>query len=292
MALLGRWYRYAGLWVLSEINLPEWAAFACVSPQAEADITIRWTVGGGAEFVPLLTPEQYRFRVQDIADYRVCGGSEIWIAPHAGAGEREIRLFLLGSAWGALCYQRGLLALHMSVVAVNGRAVGFCGVSGAGKSTCAAWLAARGYPLVADDLCHVDLGGDTPGVHPAPLRLKLWQDALHRLGWETTGLERDHFRMEKFHLSRPADGSPSDQQGWMAPVPLAAIYVLAWGDLAIQRLRGLDGLTALVEAATYRGELLEPMGQIAVHWERCVHLARRIHIYRFSRPQKIGRAHV
>jgi len=67
-----------------------------------------------------------------------------------------VRLYLLGSAWGALCYQRDLLVLHASAVRVDGRAVAFCGRPGMGKSTLAAWLAESGHALVSDDLARFE----------------------------------------------------------------------------------------------------------------------------------------
>ena len=40
-----------------------------------------------------------------------------------GASSRNVRVFLLGSAFGALLHQRGLLPLHANAVEVDGRAV-------------------------------------------------------------------------------------------------------------------------------------------------------------------------
>lgn len=123
-----------------------------------------------------------------------------------------------------------------------------------------------------------------PGVYPAAPRLKLWRNALDHLGWETDTLERDHFRMEKFHIQAQRGqnflgGGKAD-----SPIPLRAIYLLAWGKPNLVRLKGLAALYQLVEAATYRGELLEPMGALAAHWQRCAALARHIPIFRFTRP--------
>jgi serine kinase of HPr protein (carbohydrate metabolism regulator) len=50
---------------------------------------------------------------------------------------------------------------------LNGKAVLVCGGSGAGKSTVAAALVQRGYPLVTDDVCAVSPSGTAaPVVHP------------------------------------------------------------------------------------------------------------------------------
>lgn len=275
-------YRYAGLAILSELELPEWAPFACPGPATPPDVTIRLTPEAAG--APAITADEYRFEIAQVGAYTVRAGREIAITTAPGAAEREVRLFLLGSAWGALCYQRGLLVLHTSVVGGAGGAVAFCGASGAGKSSLAALLASYGHPLIGDDLCHVEACGGGRRVYPAAPRLKLWQSALDQLGWSAAGLERDHMRMEKFHLVLTASGGPFRPLAGHEPVPLRAIYLLTWGDLGIERLRGVAALTQLVEAATYRGDLLEPMGQVAAHWRRCAAFADGLPIFRLSRP--------
>jgi hypothetical protein len=66
---------------------------------------------------------------------------------------------------------------------------------------------------------------------------------------------------------------------------LRAIYLLEWGEPGVARLTGMTALRRLVAAATYRGELVEPMGQAAAHWERCAELAQRVPVYPFTRPR-------
>lgn len=280
---MGRWhYLYSGLRVTSELVLPEWRAFESTKPYDDPDVVIRLDREAPAEPSPILTAEQYRFHVEGVGDYCVNAGREIRIVIEPEAGARETRLFLLGSAWGALCYQRGVLVLHSSVVQVHEQAVAFCGESGVGKSSIAAWLATRGYPMVADDLCRFDAGADSVRVYPAARRFKLWREALCKLGWPGDGLERDHFRIDKYHV--PADEREASLERQMNTLPLRAIYLLAWGEVAVTRLTGLAALRGLIEAATYRGDLLEPMGQLAAHWQRCAVLARCVPIFRFRRP--------
>ena len=88
--------------------------------------------------------------------------------------------------------------IDASVMQAGDEASVFCGASGSGKSSLAAWLIQREYPLVCDDLCCFDLPGNGPArVYPSAPRLKLWRDTLEALGQDVTGLERDHFRLER-----------------------------------------------------------------------------------------------
>jgi len=286
-------YDYSGLRIDSEIEIPEWALFERDAAFALPDVAIVLKIAGnepqpGDKVLPVVDAHSYRFHIPGTGVYRVHHGREIVVTPAPGAKARELRLFLLGSAWGALCYQRGLLALHASVVQVEGRVIAFCGEPGSGKSSVAAWLAARGHRLVGDDLCRFDVAAGQVRVYPSAPCLKLWRDALGALGLSDEGLERDHFRMDKFHLPWREDletASSRKPPCAMPARPVRAIYLLQWGEPGLKRLTGSNALRRLVVAATYRGDLLEPMGQLAAHWERCVELARRVPVWDFSRPR-------
>jgi hypothetical protein len=281
-----RWrYCYAGLNVSSEIYLPEWEIFETDAADDSPDVRIVLEDAPVESFTPHIGADSYCFQVEAVGAYRIQHGAAIQVAVQPQAGMREVRLFLLGTAWGVLCYQRGILALHASVVEVAGESIAFCGVSGAGKSTMAAWLMDQGYPLIADDLCRFDISGARPGVYPAAPRLKLWRDALNHFNRDTDDLERDHFRMDKFHLPVTNEHTGQSVARQESPIPLRAVYLLRWGEPEIVRLNGLNALYALVQAATYRGELLEPMGLTAAHWHRCARVARAAPILRLTRPQ-------
>lgn len=194
----------------------------------------------------------------------------------------EVRLFLLGSAWGALCYQRDMLVLHASAVRVENEAVAFCAHQGMGKSTMAAWLTARGYALVSDDLTRFDIPAQgQPTIYPSAPRLKLWRDALSALEWSSAELERDHFRADKFHL-------PLAEDGRQQPLPLRAIYLLEWGECNIIRLSGGTAVRRFVSAATYRGALLEPMGKMGAYWQQCLEMVRRVPVWELQRPRDLA----
>ena len=282
-------YNFSGLSVASDLPLPEWMDFAAASVPARPDLTIRVhpVREGPSEAWPQashVTPDEYRFFIPEVAAYHVRRLGSIEITPVSGADLRPVRAFLLGSALGAFYHLHGLTALHASAVQVGDSAIAFCGESGAGKSTLAAWLNARGHALVSDDLCRVEFTeGGRPSIYRSASRLKLWRESLAMLGREGETLERDHARMDKFHVPPAGDGSRDR-------LPLSALYLPVWGDLALTRLSGLTALRRLVGAGTYRGDLLEPMGRLGGYWAGCVELLQHVPLWEFSRPRDVSQA--
>lgn len=206
--------------------------------------------------------------------FTVVGGTEILVEAEADAPARNVRLYLLGSAFGALLHQRGLLPLHANVIDLGGRAVAFMGASGAGKSTLAAWFGARGYRILADDVCVVARGEAGPLAVPGLPRLRLWRDALEARAMNPDDYARSFDDQDKFDV--PASGGGGEA------VPLAAVYTLVRGNPGIGRLVGARAVEALV-ANTYRGEYVGAIGGTARHFADCVRIARQVPVFRASR---------
>lgn len=116
--------------------------------------------------------------VPGVARFRIDGGRAMTVDLDESCSERNLRLFLLGSALGVLIHQRGLFPLHANAVVIDGVAVAFTGHSGAGKSTLAAWFSAAGHTVLTDDVCIIGLdSAGRPIVYPGLPRVKLWADA-------------------------------------------------------------------------------------------------------------------
>jgi hypothetical protein len=225
----------------------------------------------GAEAL-LSLPQVGRFLVRD--------GREIVVDPHPDASERAVRLFLLGSALGILCHQRGLLPLHANAVAADGAAYAFAGPSGAGKSTLAAGFERRGYRLLSDDVCMVDFDeAGTVLAWPGIPSLKLWSDAADRFGHDCGRLERVMEDAAKYHV-------PVASVREAAPAPLRRLYVLSRADRdappGIRRLVGHEAMAAVM-AQTYRGAYLEPMGLAQRHFRDCSALLSSLRVYEATR---------
>ena len=281
-----RYYEYASLRIASEIPLPEWAPFEQTSQAGDPDVVISidevpdhdLAAGGNRR---VITADECRFLVPGVGRFRVHDGRAIVVAPARGAALHQLRPWLIGSAWGSLCYQRGLFFIHASAVLVDHEAVLFCAKSNGGKSTIAAQLNTRGHALLSDDLCHLDIPAHgLPTVYPSAPRLKLWSDTLDQLGW-TEDLEPDHIRTGKFHVTRTS-------YGLAHPAPVRGIYLLEWGEFRIHRLSGLTALSRFLSASTYRAKLLESTGQFSRHSSRSMTLLQRVPVWELRRPRDLA----
>lgn len=276
-------YSCYGLVLGSELPLPDLGPPLPAAPAP--DVVIRYGELGAPpvdEALPLglwRADDVCGIEVPDVGRYEARGGTEIVIDPLPGAEERAIRLFLLGSAMGATMMLRGCLVLHGNAFRIGPEDDPGCAVvlgrSGAGKSTLAAELDRRGRHVLSDDVVPVDADGLALPGYP---RIKLWDDALDRLGRSSDDLERIHDDHAKFHvpLDRPA----------LTPLPLRRVYVLerhAGDELRIEEARGAVTF-ALLHEHTYRNELVRGPDAVARHLQQCARLVDRARVRRVLRP--------
>lgn len=179
-------YCICGFSVASDIELPGSIAAGAA---AQPDITIRrghvpHRLDGATRVGPNweMSQTQFLMSIPDIARFVLNEGREIVFAAESPAREADVPIFVEATMLGILLHQREQIVLRASAISVDGKAVLFCGPTGAGKSTIAAALVQRGYPLLADDLCAIAIdAGGVPVAHPDGDRLKLWAQAVDRL---------------------------------------------------------------------------------------------------------------
>ena len=274
-----------GLQIASCLPLPAFLE----SDGDQCDVTIRY--GAAPEELPEAVWKGVRFQaapgrllliVDDVARYLVRDGREIVIDRAPGATDDDVRLFLQGSAFGALLQQRGLLALHASAIAVGEGAVVFMGPSGIGKSTLATAFHQRGYTVLTDDVCVVDFdAGGAPVVVPAYPQLKLWRDALEKLELDPSVLPRIRPKLEKRAL-------PVREAFRTTPRPLRRLYMLDRSnepEIHLTSLQGSDKFLA-IQAFTYRVQFLEALARKVDHFRQAGALAAACPVVRVSRPAK------
>jgi hypothetical protein len=279
-------YLLSGLHVESTIALP---MLAEAEPAAVADVTIRRgrlpypdRLPESAGRVLRASPRELLFAIRDVGTFRVRDGRDVMVSAAPGADERAIRVYLLGTCFGVLCHQRGLLPLHASAVRAPEGCAAFSAPSGTGKSTLAAWLAQRGHPLITDDVCVLESAESDVRVLPAHPYVKVWDDGLEALAAERSGLSRVWGLREKFHMAL--------SEGFtVEPVQMRWLYLVADGEgPAIERVSGLDAVAALVEA-TYRLPHAVRMGLESAHFRLCASVSAVVGVYRLRRPRGLER---
>jgi hypothetical protein len=225
-----------------------------------------------------IADDRFLLRIPGVARFLIAGGQEIVFETEDGTPPEETAIFLVGTAFGILMHQRSHVALHASAVAVNGKAALFCGPSGAGKSTIAAALMQRGYPLVSDDLCGLELSG-TPMVHRDGRQLKLWVQAIERLDLAANRRAAVRHRLQKYFVD-PDDTASAEA------LPIGVVYVLHEAPLphapAITRPSAIDAARLLRDCA-YRPRLVSQMGQQADYFNAAVSIANITGIFQLTR---------
>ncbi|GAA0298772.1 HPr kinase [Sphingomonas oligophenolica] len=273
-------YSVFGLTLCSEIELPELQPVDGGNPDVEISYGKVAVPGQTGELV--ITADGAILVVAQAGRYQVQQGRRIVVDPAGGAAPRTVRLFLLGSAFGVLLHQRGLLPLHANAIAIDGRAIAFTGASGAGKSTLAALFHDRGHFLLSDDVCVI--GADPAGrpiAHAGIPHMRLWRDALERSGRSAADFESVLGGRDKFTVPARRGDAP-------AAMPLGAIYVLkkageGGGGVAIRRLHGAAAFKALV-ANTYRGRYIAQLGDARRHWAASLELVATVPVFELERP--------
>ena len=159
---------------------------------------------------------------------------------------------------------RGHETLHASAVLIDGKAVVFLGVSGAGKSTIAAMLALRGFPVITEDVTAIIDRGTMFGVFSGHTRIRLWPDVATLLFAEELPLIANEEWKRYFDVSdRFAHGT----------FDVAAIYSIDDRKTHAPRVEPLEDSEALLDliAASYKpdlqmsGDEFDLLGRMARH---------------------------
>ncbi len=151
--------------------------------------------------------QRYLLDIPGVARFLVESGDQVRVQLAAHAPMGDVCSYLLGSVFGALCHQNGLLPLHGSAVAHEGEVTVLLGNSGAGKSTMAACLQARGHRIAADDICLLEETAHGMRVVPVAGWVKLWRESMEHLGTQPEEVNRVFVAEDKYrmYLEPPTD---------------------------------------------------------------------------------------
>jgi hypothetical protein len=180
-----------------------------------------------------------------------------------------------GPVRGLLRHLRGDMTVHGSAVSINGHAVAFVGLSGAGKSTIAADACHRlGATLLADDLVTIDRRDDVYAVAPTDSVHWLLPDSRDALGLSRAGVA-------KLPVDTPRGGATIES----ANARLCAIVSLCFDDTSpTPRLSPIGGVESFeaINAGFVRFVVDEP--QVALRdLDEISRLAASVPVFRLTR---------
>lgn len=283
-------YRFGPFRFESELEIPELR-----ETNGAAIHTVRITLGPVPQAIEgavqagaytFFTTTEYLLNIPGTARYYARDGSLVTVEVEADAAIADITTYLLGSIFGALCYQNGLLPLHASAVEFAGGVAAFLGDSGAGKSTLAACLNRRGHDIVSDDICLLDPSdAAVPRVIPVTGWLKLWNRSLEHLGEVAQPEHRVHSAEDKYRVYlRGTD---------VAPRPLRYLVFLertdeAGAKPALTPLSLTEAVAALMDMA-YALYIPVMTQQQARLFRECAGVFRHGRAYRLTRPWSLER---
>ncbi|MHC1703184.1 MAG: hypothetical protein AB9846_04690 [Tenuifilaceae bacterium] len=275
-------YKAFGLTIQSEFECPE-----LKRTDGEAEVVIRFgevpkslenPVFSGVRFQT--TGNEFLLTVDRIAKYYVVDGKRITIEVFPDASIEEVRLFLLGSAFGALTHQRGLLPFHGSSIKIGDSAIILTGLSGAGKSTLAAAFRQKGYNLLSDDVSVISFTSDQlPIVHPGYPYMKLWTDSIQKLGDDPANYLQIRKNIEKRSI-------PFENSFWNEPLPLEKIFIINSSNLGVLKVEQRKGIEKfnLLKTHTYRFNFIAGKQMKLNHFNLIGMLSKNVDLISLTRP--------
>jgi len=284
-------YKYYafGLNLASELEIPE-LSDADVNGASDVSIHIEPVAIAHPTFFYLgmqicVTPGTFVMEIPDVGRFCVNEGCRISIEPNVGCDLDLLRVYLLGSIFGALFYQRNYLPLHANAIVSQGAAFAFAGRSGAGKSTLAAYFQKRGFDVLSDDVCAILFEKSGGCFCQAGLRrLKLRADSLSAIGHDAGKFPKIAENLDKFNVPM---GGPMPRGAFA----LKRIYVLSGtassASHRMERLEGADAMNAVLSNLYRRrfGELSNPTRML----EQAKLLVRNVEVFAAGRRWGLDR---
>ena len=234
----------------------------------------------------LLPDGSIYLRWPDLAEFVLSGdGGHILCCAAAGAAAEMWQTYLLGQVLSFALVKKGIEPLHATTVVVNGRAVGFLGKAGQGKSTLAAAFVAAGHKVLTDDLLVLQEIDDAMSGYPGPCRIKLFPDQAADLLGVSEGVPMNTLTTK---LVIPLEA----HQFQSTAVPICALYVLetAPGTASraprLSRLAPRRALIALV-AHTFNRVMVAP-DRLRRQFDNAARLAARVPVKRLRYSRSLA----
>ena len=222
------------------------------------------------------------FIIKDIGIYRMINGNEIFVEDICD-NFKEIKAFLLGSAFGCILIQRNLVSIHGSTILIKDKGVIITGHMGAGKSTLTAAFRAKGYKFLADDISvtHMDENNKIR-VNPAYPQQKLCRDAAIKLGLDVNDFKFIDEERDKFAI--PSKESFIDSTKELNSICEIFISQDDNNHVVIEEILGIKKVERII-CNIYRCSIAKTIGIKGIYFRNLIKMAEQIKYYKIIRPK-------
>ena len=193
------YYRLYGLAVMSELEISDAGGESLTTDDKAADVKV--VLGHVPDFSAeekyekltdawsFAVPNPQLFYMHcDGFDFEITNGDTIKVDTIKRDGESSSLItFILGSAFGVIGIQRGLVPIHGAAVETGDTAAIITGHPGSGKSAILGELVKVGRRYLADDVCMVSTIEGRPFVFPSYPQRKIAADSAAEAGEDISG---------------------------------------------------------------------------------------------------------
>lgn len=273
---MGHLYRWSGLHLDSELELPE---LVSADPQRDVPcVRVELRYAEQASEQQLLQVESWmeargnslHFQLSGIAEFSV-HSDRITILAHPSAPRPALRRLFLGTALGALSHLRRFIPIHASAARIGEEIAVFVGPAATGKSTLAAHLAAKQIPILSDDLCALHFRHRQAWIYPSAVpqsrtfRSDIAPFVPHSV---QQGPQLEHLDYRAYRVTR---------------IYAVHRHLDPENNLSFLALNNADAIAALVENG-YRSRMAWDLGRRPIMLQRCASVINHTQNFALSIP--------